>query len=30
MPNFVAIDETVAEIWRFFDYAHLLPKMLAK
>ena len=30
MSNFVAIGQIVAEIWQFFDFAHLAPKMIAK
>jgi len=30
MPNFVAIGQIVAEIWRFFNFVHLARKMVAK
>jgi len=30
VPNLMAIGELVFEIWRFFDFAHLAPKMVPK
>jgi len=30
VPNFAVTGQTAAEIWRFFDFAHLASKMVAK
>jgi len=30
LSNFVAIGQIVAEIWRYCDFVHLAPKMVAK
>jgi len=30
VPNFVAFSQIVGEIWRFFDVAHLVPKVVAR